>query len=111
MPVADSSQCSRAVRGDGNALAAGFAQLKGDIVVMLDADGPADPTENRLVEALKAGSDSAKGSRFTADGGSADITRFRRLDNRFPTAAPIYLRLAKTITAITMTTTASARNG
>ena len=32
-------------RGKGNALACGFAQLTGDVVVMLDADGSADPRE------------------------------------------------------------------
>src|SRR5687767_15984565 len=32
-------------RGKGNALAAGFAQVTGDIVVMFDADGSADPAE------------------------------------------------------------------
>jgi glycosyltransferase involved in cell wall biosynthesis len=71
-------------KGKGNALAAGFARATGDIVVMFDADGSADPAElSRFVEALKAGADFAKGSRFTAGGGSADITRFRRLGNRF----------------------------
>jgi glycosyltransferase involved in cell wall biosynthesis len=70
--------------GKGNALAAGFARVTGDIVVMFDADGSADPAEiSRFVEALKAGADFAKGSRFTAGGGSADITRVRRLGNRF----------------------------
>src|SRR3954451_11966154 len=71
-------------KGKGNALAAGFARGTGDIVIMFDADGSADPAElSRFVEALKAGADFAKGSRFTAGGGSADITRFRRLGNRF----------------------------
>ena len=32
-------------RGKGNALACGFAELTGDVVVMLDADGSADPRE------------------------------------------------------------------
>ena len=71
-------------KGKGNALAAGFARVTGDIVVMFDADGSADPAEiTRFVEALKAGADFAKGSRFTAGGGSADITPVRRLGNRF----------------------------
>src|SRR3954463_15750514 len=71
-------------RGKGNALAAGFARVTGDIVIMFDADGSADPAEiGRFVEALKSGADFAKGSRFTAGGGSADITTFRRLGNRF----------------------------
>lgn len=70
-------------RGKGNALAAGFARVTGDVVVMLDADGSADPAEiPRFVEALVDGADFAKGSRFTDGGGSADITAFRRAGNR-----------------------------
>jgi glycosyltransferase involved in cell wall biosynthesis len=71
-------------RGKGNALAAGFARVTGDVVVMFDADGSADPAEiPRFVEALVDGADFAKGSRFRPGGGSADITRVRRLGNRF----------------------------
>src|SRR4051794_24759223 len=71
-------------KGKGNALAAGFARVTGDIVVMFDADGSADPAEiARFVEALQAGADFAKGSRNTAGGGSADITRIRSYGNRF----------------------------
>ena len=35
----------QARKGKGNALAAGFARVTGDIVVMFDADGSADPAE------------------------------------------------------------------
>ena len=71
-------------RGKGNALAGGFARVTGDIVVMFDADGSADPLEiARFVDALKAGADFAKGSRYTAGGGSVDITRIRSYGNRF----------------------------
>jgi glycosyltransferase involved in cell wall biosynthesis len=70
--------------GKGNALAAGFARATGDIVVMFDADGSADPAEiGRFVDALKSGADFAKGSRNAAGGGSSDITTFRHLGNRF----------------------------
>jgi glycosyltransferase involved in cell wall biosynthesis len=70
--------------GKGNALAAGFARVTGDIVVMFDADGSADPAEiSRFVNALKAGADFAKGSRNAAGGGSSDITAVRHLGNRF----------------------------
>jgi glycosyltransferase involved in cell wall biosynthesis len=70
--------------GKGNALAAGFAQVTGDVVVMFDADGSADPDEiPRFVEALLQGADFAKGSRFRPGGGSSDITVVRRLGNRF----------------------------
>ncbi len=74
----------QARRGKGNALAAGFARVTGDIVVMFDADGSADPLEiERFVTALTDGADFAKGSRFTAGGGSADITPVRKLGNLF----------------------------
>jgi glycosyltransferase involved in cell wall biosynthesis len=74
----------QARRGKGNALAAGFARATGDIVVMFDADGSADPAEiARFVEALKDGADFAKGSRYVTGGGSADITRVRSYGNRF----------------------------
>ena len=69
-------------RGKGNALACGFAQLTGDIVIMLDADGSADPNEiPAFVAALEAGAEFAKGTRFDRGGQSHDITRFRRVGN------------------------------
>jgi hypothetical protein len=69
-------------RGKGNALACGFAQVTGDIIVMLDADGSADPGEiPAFVAALAAGTEFAKGTRFSRGGGSHDISRFRRLGN------------------------------
>jgi glycosyltransferase involved in cell wall biosynthesis len=70
-------------RGKGNALAAGFARVTGDIVVMFDADGSADPAEiERFVQALKDGADFAKGSRYVTGGGSADITSVRSWGNQ-----------------------------
>jgi len=70
-------------RGKGNALACGFAAATGDIIVMLDADGSADPGEiQAFVDALLAGADFAKGTRFAAGGGSSDVTRLRRLGNK-----------------------------
>jgi glycosyltransferase involved in cell wall biosynthesis len=69
-------------KGKGNALACGFWAASGDIIVMLDADGSTDPAEiPRFIGALLAGADFAKGSRFIAGGGSADITRLRRIGN------------------------------
>src|SRR3712207_7884329 len=51
--------------GKGNAVACGFAEATGDIIVMLDADGSADPGEILLfVAALTDGADFAKGTRF-----------------------------------------------
>ncbi len=71
-------------RGKGNAMACGFAAATGDIIVMLDADGSADPQEIALfVDALREGADFAKGTRFAAGGGSSDITRVRAWGNRW----------------------------
>jgi glycosyltransferase involved in cell wall biosynthesis len=68
--------------GKGNALACGFEAAKGDVVVMFDADGSADPAEiPAFVDALVSGADFAKGTRFHPDGGSDDITRLRRAGN------------------------------
>ena len=70
-------------RGKGNALACGFAAVRGDIIVMLDADGSADPAEiGRYVEALLAGADFAKGTRFAQGGGSSDLTWLRSCGNK-----------------------------
>jgi len=69
-------------RGKGDAFRTGFAAVTGNLVVMLDADGSADPAEiPRFVAALEAGADFAKGSRYMEGGGSADITRLRSLGN------------------------------
>jgi glycosyltransferase involved in cell wall biosynthesis len=71
-------------RGKGNALACGFAAARGDVIVMLDADGSTDPAEIPLfLEYLFEGADFAKGSRFMEGGGSVDITPVRGLGNRF----------------------------
>lgn len=71
-------------KGKGNALACGFAAAKGDIIVMLDADGSTDPAEiPAYVAPLLDGADFAKGSRFTRGGGSVDITPLRAAGNRF----------------------------
>ncbi len=68
--------------GKGWALAAGFAAATGDILVMLDCDGSADPAEiERYVQPLIEGADFSKGSRFLPGGGSSDITPIRRLGN------------------------------
>src|SRR6185312_12958132 len=68
--------------GKGNALACGFAAATGDIIVMFDADGSADPAEiPAFVAALVAGADFAKGSRFAPGGGSDDITPLRNAGN------------------------------
>ena len=69
-------------RGKGDAFRTGFAAVTGNLIVMLDADGSADPAEiPAFVAALEAGADFAKGSRYLDGGGSADITWTRKLGN------------------------------
>lgn len=69
-------------KGKGDAIRAGLEAATGDIIVMLDADGSADPQEiPTFVEALLVGYDYAKGSRFMKGGGSRDITMLRRFGN------------------------------
>jgi glycosyltransferase involved in cell wall biosynthesis len=69
-------------KGKGDALRSGFAAATGDVIVMLDADGSANPAEiPAFVSALVAGADYAKGSRRRPGGGSADFTRLRRWGN------------------------------
>jgi glycosyltransferase involved in cell wall biosynthesis len=69
-------------KGKGDALSCGFAACTGDVIVMIDADGSTDPREIPLfVEALVGGAEFAKGSRFLPGGGSADLTRGRRIGN------------------------------
>lgn len=68
--------------GKGRALRTGFAASTGDIIVTLDADGSADPSELPIfVGALMANADYVKGSRFLQGGGSTDISWFRRIGN------------------------------
>jgi hypothetical protein len=69
--------------GKGNALRAGLAAARGDVLVAMDADGSMSPEEiPRFVHPLAHGFDFTKGSRFMAGGGSLDITPFRRLGNK-----------------------------
>lgn len=67
--------------GKGNAMACGFAAATGDVIVMLDADGSADPDEiERFVAAIADGAMFAKGTR-SRGGGSDDITHLRNAGN------------------------------
>ena len=68
--------------GKGAALRAGFKAARGDIIVMLDADGSTDPAEiPAFVGALLSGADFVKGSRFLQGGGTADMEWYRKLGN------------------------------
>ena len=69
-------------RGKGAAIVTGLLAARGDIVVMIDADGSMDPAEiPALVGALLAGADVVKASRRAAGGGSDDLTRRRACGN------------------------------
>lgn len=67
-------------RGKGAAMKKGLYSATGDILITLDADGSMDGSEiGRFRDAVLAGADYVKGSRFAPGGGSSDITRFRRI--------------------------------
>lgn len=69
-------------RGKGAAMKAGYNAAKGDILVVLDADGSNDPREiPRFVTTLLQGADMVKGSRFANGGGTTDMPMIRRLGN------------------------------
>ena len=70
-------------KGKGDALRAGFEAARGDLIIMLDADGSTDPREiPAFVGALVAGADFAKGTRFAQGAGTADMSLLRRLGNK-----------------------------
>ncbi len=68
--------------GKGAALRRGYREARGDIIIVLDADGSNDPREiPRFVQTLLEGADLAKGSRFAPRGGTSDMPRLRKLGN------------------------------
>lgn len=69
--------------GKGAAIRAGLEVAKSDILVVMDADGSMDGADiEAFRDALLAGADYAKGSRFCDLGGSVDITPLRRFGDR-----------------------------
>ena len=68
--------------GKGDALRAGFAVAKGDVIAIMDADGSMDPAEiDVFMSMIAVGFDLVKGSRRACGGGSHDLTRLRGLGN------------------------------
>jgi hypothetical protein len=68
--------------GKGSAMRHGYSESKGDILVVIDADGSHDPREiPRFIQALLEGADFVKGSRFAPTGGTTDMPRLRMLGN------------------------------
>lgn len=68
--------------GKGDALRAGFAAARGDVIVIMDADGSMDPAEiDMMVSTVGVGFDLVKGSRYACGGGSHDLTHVRDLGN------------------------------
>jgi glycosyltransferase involved in cell wall biosynthesis len=73
----------QAGKGKGDALRAGFEAARGDLIIMLDADGSTDPREiPAFVGALAAGAEFVKGTRFAQGAGTADMSLLRMLGNR-----------------------------
>jgi glycosyltransferase involved in cell wall biosynthesis len=73
-------------QGKGVAVREGLAAARGDVVVMLDADGQDDPAEiPDLLAALTDGVDMVVGSRFRGQFGAGSITPLNYAGNRFLT--------------------------
>jgi len=70
--------------GKGAALREAFRIAKGDIVIIMDADGSMRPEEVPLfLKAIASGADVVKGSRFSDGGFSEDMTLIRKIGNLF----------------------------
>ena len=69
--------------GLASAVLAGFAQARGDLLVVMDADLSHPPEAlPRLVDAIANGADLAVGSRYVKGGGTADWPLKRRVVSR-----------------------------
>lgn len=69
-------------KGKGDALRYGIKRARGDIIIMLDADGSMSPEEiPRFVQPLLEGYDFVKGSRFLPGGGTSDMPKHRKFGN------------------------------
>jgi len=85
--IAESLGC-RAIlqpkKGYGNAMKYGFTQAKGDIIIIMDADGSPQPKDiPRLIKKMGEGNyDMVLGSRYLPGGGSQDDTLIRYIGNK-----------------------------
>jgi len=70
-------------RGYGAAIATGFRHVRGDIIVLADADGSYNLDDiRRLVHRVQDGADLALGSRYLPESGSEDDTLVRYVGNK-----------------------------
>jgi glycosyltransferase involved in cell wall biosynthesis len=69
-------------KGKGGAIIEGIEEASGENIIIMDADGSMDPDEiNGFINEMKKGYDLVKGSRFLKEGGTEDMTRFRKFGN------------------------------
>lgn len=68
--------------GKGAAMRTGMELARGDVVVLIDADGSMDPQEIARYVDMARKFDLVKGSRFAEQGGSDDISPLRMFGNR-----------------------------
>lgn len=69
-------------KGFGSAFAEGVAHSKGDVVVLMDADGSHNPKDiPKLLNKLKEGYDCVLASRYTIESHSEDDTHLRSFGN------------------------------
>jgi len=70
-------------RGYGAAIATGFKHVRGEIIVLADADGSYNLDDIRhLVQRVQDGADLALGSRYLPESGSEDDTLIRYVGNK-----------------------------
>jgi glycosyltransferase involved in cell wall biosynthesis len=71
-----------------------LSNARAEIIVMMDADGSMSPEElPSFIDAINAGADIVKGSRFLPQGGSDDLTLTRRVGNKMLTMVINFLFL------------------
>ena len=77
---------NRGIHGKGKALAVGFKEAMGDVIIMLDADYSHRPEDiNKFIDKIEEGYGLVVGSRYT--GGSDEYNLVRSFGNTFLTGA------------------------